>query len=125
MKLRIKGSALRLRLTQGEVARLEAGERVEETTPLGLGSEERLAYGIETTSEAAFAVRLDGHCITVFAPDREVQRWAASDTEGLYADLSLGSETLALAVEKDFRCLTPRQEDHDAFPHPAEGEASC
>jgi hypothetical protein len=45
MKLRIRGNSIRLRLSRGEVARIAAGEGVEERTEL---SSQPLIYALST-----------------------------------------------------------------------------
>ena len=120
MKLRIQGNSLRFRLTRSEVARLDKDGLIAETTYFGVGHSltyrlRKEADGIDVRAEHA------GGVITVSAPAAEVHKWATTDEVGIAARDSVPS----IAIEKDFRCLTRREEDEvDAYPHPVE-QASC
>ena len=114
MKLRIRGNSLRLRLTQGEVARLASAGVCRETMTLAAGQlnyEVRVSDAIDR-AEAIF----EATDIVVTLPAPAVKAWAESD------DVSIAAEhgPLSILVEKDFSCLKPRDGDDDAdtFPHP-------
>jgi len=136
MKLRIRGNSLRLRLTETEVGRLAVGERVTENT-LFAGEGGRLHYGVQAQEghkgpETRFTVSSDGGGwaeVVVLLPAETVRAWAESSEEGIYGEQELGGgDRLSLAVEKDYRCLTPRsvgEDAVDAYPHPKEGDVSC
>ena len=118
MKLRIKGNSLRLRLTQGEVARLaQHGSVVEHMNLAGAA----LRYSIVAADVQGITADLDNNNLVVTLPADNVQSWAVStevslqDTHG----------PLKILVEKDFACLVPREgeDDADAYPHP--GQAGC
>ncbi len=114
MKLRIRGNSLRLRLTKSEVARLASDGRVEEST--SFPNDETLLYCIERRDDDRVTARLDGTKITVAVPGEMVRRFAESEDTGL--DATDGA--LKILVEKDWQCLTARDEDDsDAYPHPA------
>lgn len=120
MKLRLRGSSLRLRLTRGEVARIGAGERVEETVAFGGSS---LVYAVTTASDASrIAASFSGAEIRVVIPSEIARRWASGDEVGIEAEQANdGGPSLRILVEKDFECLAPRagEDDSDAFPHPS------
>ncbi|MBI1357473.1 MAG: hypothetical protein GC160_24290 [Acidobacteria bacterium] len=124
MKLRLKGDTIRLRLTQGEVARLMAEGCVEESTRVGSSA---LRYGLRrdpdlTVLEADFR---DG-CIEVRVPAAQASRWGESGEEGIReAVRSRDGSVTKVLIEKDFACLKPRGgEDEDCFPNPAGACAS-
>jgi hypothetical protein len=119
VKLRLKGDALRLRLTRGEVARLGEGGRVEEVTAFGPGAAERLVYAVEASPEAVVGARFTSGRIVVTIPAAPARAWAAGDAVGISATQG----PLTILIEKDFACLDRRDEDADAFPHP--GDARC
>lgn len=127
MKLRILGSALRLRINQADLDTLAATGRVEERTPFGPRAV--LCYALEaidglTDLQAAFV----GNRITVQMPKAWVGPWAGSDRVGFTTEQDIGVEgALTVLVEKDFQCLSPREgrDDADTFPHPEEDEAAC
>lgn len=121
MKLRLRGSSLRLRLGQAEVAALAKDGRVEESVPFGPKSV--FVYAIRSDDRvSAIEARLDGARIEVVAPRSLIASWAASDDVGLEASQPIaGGEALRILVEKDFACLKPRadEDEGDAFPNPS------
>ena len=122
MKLRVRGNSIRLRLTQTEVARIAAGEPVEERTVFA--ADARFAYRFETdaTLDAPVARYRDG-TMCIAWPKEDAVAWATSERVGLAASCAIPDGALQLAVEKDFACLAPRAggEDIDTFPHPRAG----
>ena len=129
MKLRLRGTSVRVRLTRGEVARLDVEGRVEEATEFGPGPEGRLVYSLTSSAEARGlrACFAEGR-IHLTVPADEAGRWAASDEVSLEAEQQLGDgRSLRILVEKDFACLTKRagEEDADTYPHPQEGMLAC
>jgi hypothetical protein len=117
MKLRIRGSSLRLRVTRGEVERLAAGEAVVETVPF---LPTPLRYQLCTADVPAITARYAEGAVTVEIPRALGTRWLGTEEVGLSAEQGQGDETLRILIEKDFACLKPREgeDDDDAFPHP-------
>jgi hypothetical protein len=114
MKLRIKGDALRLRLTKSEVARLSDVGSVCEAIHFG---ERSLEYEIRSVPVLEGpAADLDGMRIVVNVPKTLVDEWANSDAVSIESD---GEPRLL--IEKDFACLSDRknEDDADSFPNPA------
>lgn len=132
MKLRLRDDTLRLRLTQGEVATLADRGRLEAHTRLAGAS---LVYALESSDEAdapEARLALASHRaeLVVRLPKEQIEEWARGDEVGIYGEQEIPPHEarLQIAVEKDFRCLTPRNEDEDpadAFPHPEEGSEVC
>lgn len=120
MKLRVRGSSLRLRLTKTEVDRLGAGAgTVEERVRFGPTS--ALTYSIECGDVPAPRAMLEGATVRVIAPHGLVEAWAKSDQVGFEAEQPTGDgEVLRILVEKDWNCLTarPGEEDVDTFANP-------
>jgi len=126
MKLRILDDSLRLRLPQGELDHLRRTGRVEAAIHFGPGPEQRLVYALVVDREAQriTATFTPGE-IAVHLPAPRAEAWATGDEVGLYAEQSLGGERrLRLAIEKDFKCLVPREgeEGYDGFANP---KATC
>jgi len=124
MKLRIKGSSIRLRTVRPEVAQLVNTGRVEETLRFAPGDDAMLTYALVTdTAATEFEVRYQPHEITVVVPAGLARRWASSDEVGMYCEIDLGSAgSLELSIEKDFACLDRSDADNkDTFPHPQLG----
>jgi hypothetical protein len=119
MKLRIQGDSLRFRLTRSEVAKLYEDGLIAETTNF-VGHSLTYRLRKEPGGSGVRAELADG-TITVSAPAGAVDQWASSDAVGITARYGV----LRIAIEKDFRCLTRREEDEaDAYPHPVE-QATC
>lgn len=125
MKLRVKGNSLRLRLTQGEVARFAKTGLVEETVDFGFG--QRFIYALSSSAgnhETARAV-FKNNGITVYVPKTKADEWTRTNQVGIRAEQSLNDgNALQISVEKDFVCLEKRadgEDESDAYPHPANG----
>ena len=127
MKLRIRGSSLRLRLSQGEVRTLAERGKVEDAIAFPGGA--RLVYRVSADGKsdeisAAYANNL----IEVRIPETLVAQWCGTDLVTLSGARPTASGELHLAVEKDFACLAPREgeDESDNFPHPGAGSgAAC
>lgn len=123
MKLRILGDSLRLRLSKRDVETFSETGRVSDVIRFGAGA--RMSYALEHTDDvetlcASFA-RAE---ILVRMPTSMARGWADTDDITLQATQSLdGDGSLALLVEKDFKCVVPRpgEEDYDGFEHPSGG----
>ncbi|MDH3645469.1 MAG: hypothetical protein OER80_01715 [Gammaproteobacteria bacterium] len=114
MKLRIKGDSLRLRLTQGEVARLAASAQITESMHL---TGARLVYTLLADADAHdISARLRDSQLVVVLPQSLMQSWAKSEQVSIRGQ----DGPVQILVEKDFACLQPRdgEDDADAFPHP-------
>jgi len=119
MKLRLRGSSLRLRLEQHEIkALIEKGE-VAEFVPFAGGSS--FGYALSATDTDSFAASFTGSVLRVQVPLSVAKNWADSDDEGMYQTLQPGTGfELKLAIEKDFQCLhkRPDEDETDLFPNP-------
>ncbi len=121
MKLRILNNSLRLRLTRTEVDTLDREGLVKAHTDFP--GDRDFHYVVESSPAsvkpgAFFSDRV----LTVRLPDSMVRNWATSDEVSIKASQLLdGGETLKILVEKDFHCLTGREDEDesDMFPHPA------
>ena len=121
MKLRIRGSSVRLRLTRGEVQRVAEGGRVEDA--VAFGPTQCLSYALVAADVSVPSATFDQAAIVVSIPHEQLHAWATSDDVGIEAQQSIGNgQALSILVEKDFACLTPRkgEDDGDAFPNPNE-----
>jgi hypothetical protein len=113
MKLRIRDNAIRLRLTQGEVATLAKDGRLAAQT--AFPEARRFGYAIESSP-------------TVRLPESAVLAWAASEQVSIAGEQRLDDGALlTLLVEKDFACLAPRpgEDESDTFPHPEADAGRC
>ena len=119
MKLRIKGNSIRFRLTQSEVKIVEqtglVKDQIKFSNSISLEYEIKAATGLEYV-EATYSENK----ITLKVNESLIRDWAHSDQVTISSSLDLSSnENLAILIEKDFKCLSPRDEDEsDMFPHP-------
>ena len=121
MKLRIRGSSLRLRVSRSEVARLLQRDRLEETIHFAPEANARLTYALEQQSSlAAPTVRYTDNTVTILIPADQAYTWCVTDQVGIAGNISLGSlGSLDLLIEKDFACLDRNDEDNqDTFANP-------
>lgn len=126
MKLRIRGSSLRLRLNQPEVEKLATEGLVKETVEFG--AQEKLEYVLESSAAVSkICSNFSGGILKIMLPAHLATVWAKGDETGLEAiQESNETQTLRILIEKDFACLKPRagEDDPHAFPHPDKTE-SC
>lgn len=119
MKLRIKGNSIRFRLTQSEVKIVaQTGlvkDQIKFSDSISLEYEIKAATGLEYV-EATYSEDK----ITLKVNESLIRDWAHSDQVTISSSLDLSSnENLTILIEKDFKCLSPRNEDEsDMFPHP-------
>ena len=121
MKLRIRGNSVRLRLSKGEVARLEETGLVEETVEFGFDAAQKFAYALAASGDRVNAVFMDNR-LTIFVPEDEARRWARGEEIAVSAEQPLADEkTLRILVEKDFACFEerPGEDESDLFAAPA------
>ena len=119
MKLRIIGNSIRFRLTQSEVKIVEqtglVKDQIKFSNSISLEYEIKAATGLEYV-EATYSENK----ITLKVNESLIRDWAHSDQVTISSSLDLSSnENLTILIEKDFKCLSPRDEDEsDMFPHP-------
>lgn len=119
MKLRIKGNAVRLRLTQGEVRALGESGQVEERTEFPGGT--ALRYRVKSDDKIHdISIRYEENLIEARVPARVAAQWCTSEQVTLSTTAALAAGALEVVLEKDFACLTPRagEDESDHFPHP-------
>jgi hypothetical protein len=124
MKLRIKGDSLRLRVSRSEVARLLAGNCLEDTIHFAPEPGAKLTYALQQEPLLSRPiVQYARNKVTILIPVDQAKEWGVSNQVGIAEDISLGEVgTLALLIEKDFACLDRSDEDNqDTFPNPNVG----
>jgi hypothetical protein len=122
MKLRIKGSSLRLRLTQGEVHSLETAGEVAEQVHFGGGA--RLTYRLRTdTQSREISATYGDNVIDIRVPKDAALTWSRTDQVTLCHAEPVADGELRVVIEKDWNCLAPRsdEDESDNFPHPETG----
>ena len=121
MKLRILNNSVRLRLTRSEVDALDSEGLVKAHTDFP--GDRDIHYVVESSPASVKPGALfSDRVMTVRLPDTMVRDWARSDEVSIRGNQLLdGGETLKILVEKDFQCLTGRddEDESDMYPHPA------
>jgi len=124
MKLRIKGNSLRVRVSRSEVARLLAGDCLEETIHFTPEPVAKLTYALQREQSLSRpTIQYKENRVAILIPADQANSWGTTDQVGITEDISLGSfGSLALLIEKDFACLDRSEEDNeDTFPNPNAG----
>ena len=121
MKIRIKGNSVRLRLLQNEVSQLETEGKVSEQIRFGLSDNQVLTYTLQTsdtTGEILADFCENEICITL--PEETAKQWIETDEVSLENENNSDNYSLKILVEKDFVCLTRKDDldNLDAFPNP-------
>jgi hypothetical protein len=128
MKIRIQGDSLRIRTLRTEVARLLAGECLEETIHFAPESSAKFTYALkQDSSVSVLTVQHSMNRVAILIPVDQANAWGVTDQVGIEGDISLGDNwSLSLLVEKDFACLDRNGEEHqDTFPNPSAGTAQA
>jgi len=112
-------------LTRGEVEAVSAGGFVEACTRFPGGG--TLRYRVSSVDGIESVVsRFHLNCVFVDIPREWSRDWAQDQRVGFETQQALEPQlgSLRIVVEKDFRCLAPREgeDDSDAFPNPSPGE---
>lgn len=116
----MRGNTLRLRLTRGEVDQIGRGEAVVETTefPGHVTLQYLLVPG--DARDAELIGSATGQTIRIEIPAQAAGSWATSDEVGFAGTEPFEVGPLAVLIEKDFTCITPREgeEELDTYPNP-------
>lgn len=119
MKLRTKSNSIRLRLTQSEVGQMSAKKIVKET--IFFPNSEALTYELKVVNDDRdITANFYKSTISIGIPESVIDRWSGSDEVSISGSVKvIDQEELSILVEKDFQCLSPRDEDEtDMFPNP-------
>jgi hypothetical protein len=124
MKLRIKGNSLRVRVSRSEVARVLAGDCLEETVYFTPEARAKFTYALHReTSLSRSTVQYTENRVEILIPADQANAGGTTDQVGIAEEISLGNlGLLALLIEKDFACLDRSDEENeDTFPNPNDG----
>jgi hypothetical protein len=100
-------NSLRLRLSVDEWQKLKDCRPVDEFIPLGLQA--GFIYVLESSDE--FKLSWDNNRLVIAVPAGKIEECASDHLVGFEHEFQWGNQCLKLLVEKDFKCLTPRNED--------------
>lgn len=120
MKLRLRADTLRLRLTRGEVDKISQGHMVSEQTRFPDGSALSYALVPGQQTAATMAAAGSGQEVRIEVAADAAKSWADSNDVGFSGDEAFVVGGLAVLIEKDFSCITPRsdEEELDTYPNP-------
>lgn len=126
MKIRIQGNSIRLRMRREEVAALAAEGSVEDRLRFGPATSQHLVYRLEAVDRDAMNTYFRDGAVVVELPRAEAEAWEASDRVGFEQTVDVEGESIAVLVEKDFKCLEerPGEDESDLFENPNAG-AGC
>ncbi|MNE51335.1 hypothetical protein D3C80_1459590 [compost metagenome] len=117
MKIRLKANTIRFRLDKNDIESLQqTGHAKEETTIAG----GKLHFCIKAKPIDEAKIKLDPFAIHLLYPEAQLLEWTSNEENGIYFSLTNedGSE-LKITMEKDYKCLTTRDEDESAaFDNP-------
>ena len=119
MKIRIKDNSLRLRLTQSEVNKFQEVGVVESSISFPNGNS--LKYFLIWNKTETFDIDYTADVIKVSVPFSKGKKWLSPSEVGVSSEFNLEhGQTLKLLIEKDFACLTAREDEDesDNFPNP-------
>lgn len=121
MKIRLRGNSIRYRLDKADVELLEVTGKVESITHIGAGT---LHFCLRGKDIPDPVIKMEHDGVHLLLPLSRLAAWYAPDQVGFELVLpnADGSE-LTILVEKDFKCLTDRNEDESqAFDNPMAGK---
>ncbi|MGO4289585.1 DUF7009 family protein [Chitinophaga sp. RAB17] len=121
MKIRLRGNSIRYRLDKTDIELLETTGKVESITHIGAGILHFCVRGKEITDPI---IKLEQDGVHLLVPLARLADWYAPEQVGFELILpnADGSE-LKILVEKDFKCLTERNEDESqSFDNPMAGQ---
>lgn len=123
MKIRIKGNSIRYRLDKTDIELLQELNKVEEMTHIG---DHALHFCIRAREIPEPAIRMENNGVHLSVPLPQITQWTTTDQVGFDLEFhNPDGSKLTILVEKDFKCLTERDEDDSqAFDNPLAGE-SC
>ena len=104
MTIRIKGNAIRYRLTKTDIAHFSANGYLDESVDFGT---QVLTYAIEKNQLHNLSVLFESNKITLFMPETLADEWTLTNRVGFETT----DNSLFLLVEKDFKCLDNVAED--------------
>jgi len=121
MKIRLRGNSIRYRLDKTDLELLENTGKVESITHIGTGTLHFCLRGKEITDPI---IKLEHDGVHLLLPQPLLNTWYAPDQVGFELNLpNADGSTLHVLVEKDFKCLTERNEDDSqAFDNPMAGQ---
>ncbi len=121
MKIRIAEQSIRIRIKPAELEALHATGSLHQSLAMGPTPEHVLTFRVlrDVAGDPLNATYATNEVLLMVSPSLiaemlETERVGATTEHKLQP-----SRLLTICFEKDFKCLTHREEDGDAYPHPA------
>ncbi|OHX66032.1 DUF7009 family protein [Flammeovirga pacifica] len=109
MKLRLLDNSIRLRLNKEDIDQLYNNGEVWTTSQLGKTS---FVYGVKSIERGEISAEMDGNRLQFLLNVDQIKEWVDTSTVGFSAvQKNEDGSSLKLLIEKDFKCLTDRNED--------------
>ncbi len=119
MKIRIRGNAVRFRLSKSEVAAFAEGGFVEEKTEFGNSI---FKYAVLSTDSKTMSADFINGSIMLYVPKHLLEMWASTNQVSIVYDYPVSNgKFLFLLLEKDFKCIDAiaTEDQSDYFENPA------
>jgi hypothetical protein len=119
MKIRIKGNAVRIRLSKTEVELFALQGYIEETTDF---EESVFRYTVKRTAEENMSADFANGNIILYVSKHLVELWSSTSLVGIVYDHPISNgKFLNLLLEKDFKCIDAiiTEDQSDYFENPA------
>lgn len=112
MKIRIKDSSIRLRLSKSDVNTLSSEGCI--LAECQIAPKNTLKYMISIAEKDEIEVKLKYHTIDVKIPYAQLQKFFQDEEIGIQHTVDNGqNKGLFILVEKDFQCLVPRSHEDE------------
>lgn len=122
MKVRFLNNSIRFRVSKIELETLAKGESVSSSTNF---SSNIFHISVLPSKKEEIEVDFKNHNIRLILPVQIIKNLNESNDEGHSEILEISSETLHVAFEKDYKCLTDRGVDESGlFDNPRESHKS-
>ncbi|MNR33970.1 hypothetical protein D3C85_1516980 [compost metagenome] len=94
----------------------DSGHTKEETTIAG----GKLHFCIKAKPIEEAVIKLDPFAVHLLYPEQKLMEWTSNDDNGIYFSITnADGSILQITLEKDYKCLTTRDEDESAsFDNP-------
>lgn len=115
MKIRIKDDSIRLRLTQGEVKTLCSEGLIESRCQIN----QNINFKYSIKADNTWMITTQGLSMTIHIEKDLIDNWDINSIVGFDQIIKNDKEGLKILIEKDFKCLTPRDEnEEDNYENP-------
>ncbi|HVI46933.1 MAG TPA: hypothetical protein VM802_18785 [Chitinophaga sp.] len=121
MKIRLRGNSIRYRLDKNDVELLETAGKAESSTHIGAGVLHFCVRGKDIDNPA---IKMEHDGVHLLVPNTILIKWYTPQEVGFeFTFPNTDGTELKVLVEKDFQCLTQRDEDDSqAFDNPMAGQ---